>query len=160
MGSYIYKIKPSATVLVHGIADDYIVHNAEYAFKPYSEYGWNGDENEKANRRMMFTTGVHGCENAWKRRGDRPNFIGRFGNSEGWEIGDEVEVYLCPNSVRGSFNDDWLDYYAHRLPTSPASIVGTAVYLEDGWAMKYRQLDAETDWIADEMERRATRRTQ
>jgi len=156
MGSYIYKIKPSATVLVRGIADDYLVHNSEFAFKPYSEYGFNGEAGEKANRRMMFTCGVHGCENAWKRRDDHPNFIGTFGDSEKWKIGDEVQVFLYPKTwAAGHYNDDQFDYVAHRSDDSPAAPVGTAIYLEDGWAMKYRQLDAQTDWIADEMERRA-----
>jgi hypothetical protein len=82
MGTYIYKIKPSNSITVEGLGETLTVHCAEYAYKPFGAFSAQWDygknryvEGDEINRRMHFRSGAQGCDNAWKRRDDRPEYV-------------------------------------------------------------------------------------
>lgn len=89
MGVYIYKVKSKPVMEINGEP----VYPAEYAFKPW--HSWDG---EKINQRLMFTTGVHGCVNAWNKKPDEAtrNVLVLYSAS----------IYRFPR-VSGMFYDDY-----------------------------------------------------
>ena len=155
MGNYVYKIKPSNSITVEGLGETLTVHCAEYAYKPYGCFSTQWDyskrryvDGSELNRKMSFKSGVQGCINAWKRRGDRPEYVtyesaesikkNCSGLNTGYGSGAPVYLYDKRHAA-GHFNDGhevgWLVGWIYWFPD---------VFNEDDgeFVLQYRQLDA------------------
>lgn len=140
MGTYVYKVS-TKTITIEGLGETITANLSSYAYKPYFFCGW--DDPDVLNQRMHFQSGAQGCDNAWKKRDDKPQYIvecqelNEIPELAGSAYGEGASLYATFGKVGGHggyYHDHYIGWFH----------LGWVYRDTDGnLVLQYRQLNAD-----------------